>query len=229
MIVIENFGLYSKEQQEKLFETVSDNKKKYVSYYSCPIHEEVDDDTIDQIYEGLIHFFDPCIKDLVNACVSHQIFLYCYNNNIVTPVNIMVDVKKNMDLLKNGKFKLLDNPLKKEIKKAVSLCLQVNIDYNEYEKLKCRSIEINRKVYFNGMFHDSESEVMWYRFTNVHELVSELYKYGRFEFLLIDHCVDDYLIGFEVYENAESFDLKIYHCNEEAFRQSIKKLGFDLK
>jgi len=225
MIVIENFGLNSREKQEEFFEAFLKDKAQYVSYYSNPIFQDIDDDTIDEIFEGLIHFYDPCIRDLVRSCVIYHIFLYCYNNNTVTPMNIMYDMKKYTALLENGKFKLMDRLLRDEIKKAVSLCLQLNVDYNEYEKLKCRAVEINRQAYFNGMLRDCENEVMWYGFTDVHELVSELHNYGRFEFLLTDHNIEDHLIGFETYENAESFDLKIYPKKGEADRQLIKNLS----
>jgi len=230
MLQIENFGSYNIEKQEEFFKVMLGNRYKYISYYTHPILQDEGDDTLELLYDNLIHFYNPRIKEVIKSSAIHHIFMYCYNKNTATPMNIMSDFENTIHLFESGNFELMDNDLKNEIKKTIGLCLWLNTDQDEYEKLRSEAIELNYKCYSNGAFHYCQYEVIWYSFKSVHELVSELCKYGQFEFLLIDDSIDNYLLGFEIYENADSFDLMIdVNDKMQDYLKKIIDLGFNLK
>lgn len=227
MITIKNFGLYPMQKQEEFFNILISKKKHIVSYYVPIKPTDADEDTIDLYLNGLIQTNNSCMDALIKSCLMYNSFIYSVENNKYMPELILNEMEKNLEYLENGGFKLIDKKLQMQISKSMGLCFFADIDLKKIEDIKKKKFCKNHICYYNKELHYNEYEVIWYYYENAYEIISELHKHGRFEFLLVENNIEEYLLGFEIYENAESFDLFI-NTNEkdEIYQKKFKKFGF---
>lgn len=229
MITIKNFGLYPAQKQEEFFNTLISERKRFVSYYAPIEPTAADEDTVDLYFNGLIHTNNSCMDALIKSCVMYNSFIYSLENNKYKPELILRETIKNIERIENGDWSLIDKKLQTQISESIGLCFFADIDLKEIEKINRKKFCKNHLCYYNGELHHNEYEVIWYYCGNAQELVSELRKYGRFEFLLAEESIEEYLLGFEIYENAESFDLLINTKGEDKdYQKRFESIGFTI-
>lgn len=228
MLVIKNFGLYPIQKQEDFFDSLLNDKSCFVSYYVPQKPEPADDEFMDLYFSGLIHTYNSCLPDIIKSCITYQLFMHSFEKNKYAPELILKDMEKLSELIESGNWSMLENDLKAQIAESLGLCFFADVDHKKSEYINSRKFCTNHLCFYDGSLHHDEYKATWYRYYNSNEIVSELHKHGRFEFLLTEETIEEYLLGFETYENAESFDLFVYaRDDEKKYLKQFTEAGFD--
>ena len=230
MLVIKNFGLYPIQKQEEFFDSLLTDKSCFVSYYAPQKPEPADDEFMDLYFSDLIGTHNSCLPDIIRSCITYKLFMHSYEKNKYAPELILKDMERSSELIGSGNLDMLEDDLKAQIAESLGLCFFADVDHKKSTYINSHKFCTNHLCFYDGGLHHDEYEVTWYRYYNSNEIVSELHKYGLFEFLLTEEMIEEYLLGFEMYENAESFDLFVYAGDdEEKYLKQFTEAGFDVE